>query len=327
MVLDLTRRLPPRGLRSRLSISRSTAVRIRSERFSLGSKTASMRASVPAGNRAGVCSSLIFLRPTGTPLLISSIDDFDDIIYYKRYHLLQQGTSMDRIPLSEAEALNWLRAQPGGRITATDAELGRRWDWNRQRVGRRLSAWAKAGYIKRRGATVTVTGDVTVTATRDVTLAVTNAGTGPITKALTRGVPDSVVVPLPSRFLRRPTPASVPDPVPRAAQNAVTVVPPGRGGPFLTIALAGLAVAIWGVGVAINSWFAASLGNTVQASWLFIAIGMTADGFALLLPTTACCLAHARHYFGTAAAWLLWTATMAFALLAAWMTWPCCESR
>lgn len=50
-------------LRSRLFSSRSTAKRIRSARLSLFSSAASMRLSVPAGNLAGVCSALIFLRP------------------------------------------------------------------------------------------------------------------------------------------------------------------------------------------------------------------------------------------------------------------------
>jgi hypothetical protein len=43
--------------------------------------------------------------------------------------------------LDEAGALAWLRAQPSGRVTATAAELGRRWGWHNQRVGRRLTAW------------------------------------------------------------------------------------------------------------------------------------------------------------------------------------------
>jgi hypothetical protein len=49
----------------RRSISRSTACRNRSARFSPSSRTASMRASVPAEKRAGICSSFIRLRPTG----------------------------------------------------------------------------------------------------------------------------------------------------------------------------------------------------------------------------------------------------------------------
>ena len=53
------------GRRVRRLISRSTASRMKSERFSLSAKSASIRASVPSGKRAGVCSSLIFVRPTG----------------------------------------------------------------------------------------------------------------------------------------------------------------------------------------------------------------------------------------------------------------------
>ena len=78
---------------SRLSSSRSTASRMKSERFSLSASTASMRAMVPARKRPGVCSSLIFGRPTpwrvsdttfsAKPciLLISPIDRVTDISY------------------------------------------------------------------------------------------------------------------------------------------------------------------------------------------------------------------------------------------------------
>jgi hypothetical protein len=45
---------------------------------SFSSNTAWMRALVPSGNLAGICSSLIWLRPI---LLISSIDGIKDIIY------------------------------------------------------------------------------------------------------------------------------------------------------------------------------------------------------------------------------------------------------
>ncbi len=241
---------------------------------------------------------------------------------------------MHDTPMSEVEALAWLRAQPGGRIIATDAELGRRWDWNRQRVGRRLKAWAKAGRIKRRGDAVTVVEHETVTGTLDVTSTVTIPATDPRTRGVTTSVTDHALVPAPSRFPKRAALSSVPEAVtrataraaaaaaaissqpPPAAESGVTVLPPRRRIPFLAIALAGLALGIWAVGIAINSWFAASLGKTAEAAWLFIAIGVTADGLAFLLPTTAFRLAHARRYFGAMVAWLLWTATMAFALLA-----------
>lgn len=73
--------------------SRSTASRMKSERFSPAASTASIRASVPSRNRAGVCSPLILGRPTvagvsditipAKPciLLISPIDAVKDITY------------------------------------------------------------------------------------------------------------------------------------------------------------------------------------------------------------------------------------------------------
>jgi hypothetical protein len=57
--------------------------------------------------------------------------------------------------IDDKAALDWLRAQPGGRTKLSDAELGRRWGWKRQRVGRRVKAWAKDGRITRRGNTIT----------------------------------------------------------------------------------------------------------------------------------------------------------------------------
>ena len=57
-------------------------------------------------------------------------------------------------PFDEMEALAWLRSQPEGVVTASAAELGRRWGWNRMRAGRRLKAWEKAGvgrtYLKKK---------------------------------------------------------------------------------------------------------------------------------------------------------------------------------
>src|SRR2546427_353687 len=55
----------------------------------------------------------------------------------------------------EEAAIAWIRAQPGGRTKLSDAELGRRWGWKRQRVGRRMKAWVREGRITRRGNTVT----------------------------------------------------------------------------------------------------------------------------------------------------------------------------
>lgn len=57
---------------SRLLSSFSTASLMKLARFSFASRsrTRSMRSSVPPGNRAGVCSSLICFRP-----MLTTIDD------------------------------------------------------------------------------------------------------------------------------------------------------------------------------------------------------------------------------------------------------------
>ena len=77
-------------------------------------------------------------------------------------------------PFDEMEALAWLRSQPEGVVTASAAELGRRWGWNRMRTSRRLKAWEQAGLIRRNAGAITVTGSVTPTVTED-TAAVTEA--------------------------------------------------------------------------------------------------------------------------------------------------------
>ena len=62
-------------------------------------------------------------------------------------------------PFDEAAALDWLRAQPGGRTTLKAADLGRRWGWGRHRPGRRIEAWIKAGKVTRRGNTIAIADD------------------------------------------------------------------------------------------------------------------------------------------------------------------------
>jgi hypothetical protein len=71
-------------------------------------------------------------------------------------------------PFDEGEALAWLRSQPDGRVTASAAELGRQWGWNRMRVGRRLRVWQEAGYIRRNAEEIIVTTSVTPPVTEAV---------------------------------------------------------------------------------------------------------------------------------------------------------------
>lgn len=62
-------------MRSRLLSSRSMAARMKSARASSSSKTSSIRASVPAGNLAGMASWLICFRPIKKIInVISPID-------------------------------------------------------------------------------------------------------------------------------------------------------------------------------------------------------------------------------------------------------------
>src|SRR5215471_821824 len=110
------------------------------------------------------------------------------------------ANAMPMHPLSEDEALDWLRSQPGGRVTTSDAELGREWGWNRVRVGRRMRAWADRGLIKRKGGAVIVLGPVTNARTEGVAERVT-AG---VTECVAAGVTDRAVVPSTSRKVARP---------------------------------------------------------------------------------------------------------------------------
>jgi hypothetical protein len=70
-------------------------------------------------------------------------------------------------PFDDTEALTWLRSQPDGRATASAAELGRQWGWNRMRTSRRLKAWEGAGLIRRNAEAIIVTTSVTPTVTDD----------------------------------------------------------------------------------------------------------------------------------------------------------------
>src|SRR5262249_19570967 len=228
-------------------------------------------------------------------------------------------------PLSEEGAQDWLRAQPGGRVKASDAELGRQWDWPRQRVGRRLRAWAKAGLIKRRGDTVTVVAAEggTSPSTTNGTKRETSTGTSRETGTGTNGAPDNVTSQELTRLNRQTDlhnsveqDASSADEMPIAPGGIVPVTPAGHGTRLLAAILTVLALVIAAVGIAINGWFAGSLGKTTEAAALFVALGITADVLAFLLPTVASRLFEAGRYAGATIAWMLWAATMAFALLA-----------
>src|ERR1700719_1321520 len=77
-----------------------------------------------------------------------------------------------------------------------------------------------------------------------------------------------------------------------------------------------IAIVIGVAGLTINAWFASTLGATDIAGMLFVAVGMSADAAAFVLPTQAGHLWQSRRRLAAATAWLIWAFTFAFALIA-----------
>jgi hypothetical protein len=95
---------------------------------------------------------------------------------FEEQHLVMTETVPAR-PFDDMEALAWLRSQPDGRVTASAAELGRQWGWNRMRTGRRLKAWQEAGHMRRNAEAIIVTTSVTPAVTEAVSVTVMPAAT------------------------------------------------------------------------------------------------------------------------------------------------------
>src|SRR5437868_3670745 len=86
-----------------------------------------------------------------------------------------------------------------------------------------------------------------------------------------------------------------------------------RVGPIL---LTASALALAGVGMTMNGWFARSLGSSDIAGWLFLAIGVAADLIALVVPSCAARLWQARQRAISLAGWGVWAMTFVFAVTA-----------
>src|SRR5262245_53497769 len=76
------------------------------------------------------------------------------------------------------------------------------------------------------------------------------------------------------------------------------------------------ALAMGGVGMTMNGWFARSLGSSDIAGWLFLAIGVAADLIALVVPSCAARLWQARRRATSLAGWAVWAMTFVFAVTA-----------
>ena len=82
------------------------------------------------------------------------------------------------------------------------------------------------------------------------------------------------------------------------------------------ILLRAAALALAGVGIAMNGWFARSLGASDAAGWLFFATGVASDLVALVVPSCAARLWQARHRATSLAGWAVWAMTFVFAVTA-----------
>jgi hypothetical protein len=76
------------------------------------------------------------------------------------------------------------------------------------------------------------------------------------------------------------------------------------------------ALALAAVGIAINGWFARSLGSSDMAGWLFLAVGVAADLAAFVLPSCAAGLWQAGQRATALVGWAVWLMTFAFAVTA-----------
>lgn len=83
-----------------------------------------------------------------------------------------------------------------------------------------------------------------------------------------------------------------------------------------SVLLTTAALALSAVGIAINGWFARSLGSSDLAGWLFLAVGVAADLAALVLPYTAASLWHTGQRATAVVGWVVWFVTFVFAVTA-----------
>jgi hypothetical protein len=82
------------------------------------------------------------------------------------------------------------------------------------------------------------------------------------------------------------------------------------------VVLTTAALALSAVGIAINGWFARSLGSSDFAGWLFLAVGVAADVSAFVLPSTAAGLWHTGQRAIALVGWVVWLVAFVFALTA-----------
>jgi hypothetical protein len=120
---------------------------------------------------------------------------------------------------------------------------------------------------------------------------------------------------IPAEFLPANSPALDEPPATAPATAASGAVTPSYR-PVASILLVAAALALAGVGITTNGWFARSLGSSDTAGWLFLAIGVAADLVALVMPSCAAALWHNRQRATSLAGWAVWAMTFVFAVTA-----------
>jgi hypothetical protein len=83
-----------------------------------------------------------------------------------------------------------------------------------------------------------------------------------------------------------------------------------------SIFLVAAALALAGVGITTNGWFARSLGSSAVAGWLFLTIGVATDLVALVMPSCAAGLWQTGQRATSVVGWAVWAMTFAFAVTA-----------
>ncbi len=112
------------------------------------------------------------------------------------------------------------------------------------------------------------------------------------------------VTPPPAEPAQMPEPATVPEPVLPSRRHVAPVL------------LSAAALALAGVGIITNGWFARSLGSSDIAGWLFMAIGVAADLVALVMPSCAAGLWQTGQRVTALVGWGVWAMTFVFAVTA-----------
>jgi hypothetical protein len=172
----------------------------------------------------------------------------------------------------DAEALAWLRSQPGGTVNASAAQLARTWGWNRVRAGRWLRAWQTAGYIQRNGNAITVNHDETAGVTDAVTESVTAVT---VDRGVTAGVTDAVTESVTAVTADRGVTAGVTEAVTDPVTRVTRVLAVKHRRTLVAFATLSAALALTGVSAAfsIDGLTAIFAG----AFWPVIAMGMALE--------------------------------------------------